>query len=255
MPAVDLVPLAAGAVLAHPFMLYPLWAAFGPGSTLRRLATTLILALAVFGAATVRGRARGHHEPLALGTASTVVLFSLMTFAVWPIRWLGKWQLSTCGTSSTGASARLSPVQFRLQHLFECMTLAAAILALCRFYFPDGIPAELFAGWRQQFTRMLQGIPFLMVGLLPAALVAGFILSFQKNGRTSMLCATATLVFWIVLDCWLVWRTGVLTPYAWLEIVSPQLGAAASGITSATVLRACGYHLARVVTRPKPLTT
>lgn len=251
--AVDLVPLASGAILAHPFMLYPLWAAFGSGRLSRRYATALLLSLAILSGAMIRGRMRGHNEPLVPAIVITFVFFSLLTVVMLPLRRFGKWQLvaPTCDSSLADVKARRAPVQFRLRHLFECMTLTAAILALCRFYFPDGISADVSVDWRQEFAKFLRAIPSL-AALLPAALMPISILSLRKNGRKWSLCAIATLMLWITVDCWLTWREGALWLSAWPEIALYQLGAVASGMTSGIVLRAYGYRLARVAFEPKP---
>lgn len=236
--------------MIYPYMLYPLWAGLGPITLRRRYVIALALCSAIFIADTCRGLVRGHHQPRAADVAALLLTFAWMTLCVWFTRRFSRWRLGIPGTpAQRGAQGRLWKIQFRLRHLFECTALAAAVLALYRLYFPDGLPeefiAEFTANWRPRFSQFIQTMPFVILFLLPTTFIPLAVLALRGDGGFSVLWVTAAAVSWIALDGGLVWLGGVLRFVAWPEILAAQLGASASGAISAIVLRAVGFRIVR----------
>ncbi|HVX63530.1 MAG TPA: hypothetical protein VHC19_23110 [Pirellulales bacterium] len=241
-----LVELASGAIVIHPLLLYPLWAGLGPGNVFRRYAITLLLCLATFGAYAIRGSFRNHSEPLAVPTIFLATSFSLTAFGFWAVRRFGKRRIGFSDDPPVRCRTSRRPVQFRLRHLFECMALAACVLAAYRFYFPDGFPAEWIAEWPQQFARIGRRMPMMIVTLLPTILLPWAALAVQGRGVRRLVVTTAAIIFWAGLDFGIVRFGGVVRAFIWPELVAIQLGATSAGLFSAIVLRTCGYRIHRV---------
>ena len=247
LPTPDfLVFLTSGAMMIHPWMLYPLWAGLGSTNLFRRYATVLMLCVAFYSVNVVRSLARDTHEPPAAHVVTVLHTFAWTTLCFGLVHWFSRWRLGIPGIPPTDSGTRRHRwnLQFRLRHLFECTALTAAVLALYRFYFPDGLPTDFVAGLREHFSRSIRGIPFGILTLLPTISIPWMVLALRRE-RSAVLWITAAIVFFIASDSLLVWMRTIPRYFAWSEILAAQLGASASGAISAIVLRAVGYRLAR----------
>ena len=242
-----LIETAAGAILIHPLVLYPLWVSLGCGRLPLRFSVTLVLCMAFAGAAVARAHFRGFSDPLALQIILIVASFPLLTLGFWSVRPLTKRRLGVLGDPTASSRKRAYRVQFRLRHLFGCTALVGCILAAFRLYLPDGLPADSFADWPRLTVRFCRDMPAAALILLPAALAPWTVLAFRSNGRSgSRLLFFAAALGWVGLDLWIVWYGSAFGGLRAIEVLSIQLGASAAGLISAIYLRACGYRIFRI---------
>ena len=252
-----LIEAVSGAIVVHPLALYPLWIAFGRERLRLRFAVTLVLCTAFTGAAVARAHFRGISDPLALEIILIVACFSLMTLGFWSLRTFTNCRLGVPGDRPPPSCKRARRVQFRLRHLFECMALVACILAVFRFYYPDGLPVDSFADWPRHAWRFCRDMPAVVLILLPTTFIPWAVLLFRTpSHRGSRLLIAAAAFGWVALGLWIVWRPpygGVFGQFRAIEVLSIQLGASAAGLISAICLRICGYRIFRVEREQTPV--
>jgi hypothetical protein len=248
LPNADaLVFVASGATLVYPLILFPLWTALGHGAGMRRLAACFLLCLAFVVAVVVRGMSRDIHEPQILPAAFVMASYSLVSLCLWWAQRFWKWRLGTRDAPPTPCRTHTPRPQFRLKHLLAVIALAACVLAIFRYNFPDGVPKAVASQWWRQLAALGQAVPVTILFLLPTVSVPWLVLAVRDAGRTTILVATAVLIGWVTFDCALCWLTGPLPftgHFLWV-----QLGAVAAAAISSAVLRFCGYRLFRVETR------
>lgn len=247
-----LVFVASGAIWVHPILLYPLWAGLACGDLFRRFATTLLLCLAIAAAVSIRSLCRGSREPQVIPIMFLAASFSLLALGFWSIHRLWRWRIGIPGDPPSCNRNRARRAQFRLLHIFECIALAACLLTAYRYYFPDGAPDEVIAGWRRQIATLWWAGPRAILVCSPTALVPWTVLGFRRPSASCILSVTGAVLSWVGLDCALNRFGG--QPIAWPEIIAIQSGATAAGLISALVLRAYGYRIFRVERGPEAAT-
>lgn len=248
LPNADaLVFVASGATLVYPLILFPLWTALGCGAGMRRVAASFLFCLAFVVAVVVRGMFRDIHEPQILPAAFGMVSFLLVSLCLWWAQRFWKWRLGTCDAPPTPYRAHRSRPQFRLKHLLAVIALAACVLALFRYNFPDGVPRAVALQWWRQLAALGQAVPVTVLFLLPTVSVPWLVLAVRDTGRTTIFVATAVLIGWVTFDYALCSLTGPL-PFTGQDFLWVQLGAVAAATISSVVLRFCGYRLFRVET-------
>ncbi len=232
-------------------MLFSLWAGLGPGPWFYRIPLTA-LASALIGYADAFD-AWGHSTAspgyIAAWVVTGVSLFCLYTLACLLVRKHFGWRIVL---DSESANCRCEPeyrFQFSLRILLLWMTLAACVMAIYRYHFPDLNEVESVANWWTSHGRRIpQNICLFTARFLPTMIVSWVILTRSIPGRAATLAIrTAWLACVSVLAIVMTYglRMGPLwTNVVW--VVSLQLGASAAGYLVAGVFRSWGYRIVRV---------
>ena len=244
-----LVFFASGAMLAHPLVLYPLWAGVGPGNLWARTALTGLACGVFVGAYSLRGWQRGYGQSEVVFIFVAAALVGLITLGVRLAERRWGWRINATGRCET-AQAAFRP-QFHLRRLLEAVALVGGLLTLYRLSWPDGIPAELWVKWQRELVRAVQATPFLLLLIIPTAIVPLSVLADEGRRTWTLRVVAACLVGLAAGVVWLDQLLG-LTLYfgrpfqAWAMI---HLGASAAGFASSIILRIWGYRILRPASR------
>jgi hypothetical protein len=233
-----------GAILVHPLLLYPMWAALSRDGLAWRLPLASLLSVTVvyvdFGGNTL--------ETAAVRAALSLVAFVLVAAGFWLVRRAFGWRIVPIDATPTSRVDRPFRFQYRLRHLLEGMLLTACVLAAFRIYFPHGItfPHDITRSWKSLGWEILGFAPAVAT-LLPPVVVPWAILTSPGWGRRTWLIAA---ICWLAWDCGLVWIIG-LSPRAiptrelGEAVLFLQSGASVAGLISALVFRWLGYRIVR----------
>jgi hypothetical protein len=234
-----------GAILVHPILLYPMWAALSRDGLAWRPPVGAWLGVVIVYVDSVSGCSI---ETVVRRVALSLVAFAFVAAGFWLVRGASGWQIVPFGVTPAGRVDRSFRFQYRLRHLLEGMLLAACVLAAFRIYFPHGItfPHDVTRSWKNLGWEILGFAPAVAI-LLPPVVVPWAILTSPGWGRRTWLIA---IVCWLAWDCSLVWIIG-LSPRAiptrklGEAVLFLQFGASVASLISALVFRWLGYRIVR----------
>lgn len=232
-----------GAILVHPFLLYPMWAALSRGGLAWRLPLASLLSAAVvyvdFGGFTLKT------------VTLSLVAFALAAMGFWLIRRALGWQIVPFDAKPTSRKGLPFRFQYRLRHLLEGMLLAACVLSAFRVFFPQGItfPHGVIGRWNRVGGEISDFATALAI-LLPPAVVPWAVLIRHARRTWAVLLAA---ICWPTLDYGLFlfmrWKNlppGTTSSSELRDIfLFVQFGASLAALTSALVFRWLGYRMVR----------
>lgn len=225
-----------GAILAHPILLYPMWAALSrSGLAWRSLVASLLGVVVVwldFWPCSL--------ELVAIRATVILVAFAFVAAGFWLIRKASGSQIIPFGATPTSRRFRF---QYRLRHLLEGMFLTACVLAVFRIYFPHGIPR-----WWASVGGEIPEAAMVLVMLLPPAIVPWAVLADHVRGKRALLLA---VICWPALDyglfqlmSWSSLPRGITSRSMLRDVILfVQCGASVAGLIFALVFRWLGYRI------------
>lgn len=236
-----------GAILVHPFVLYPMWAALSRDGLAWRIPLASLLSVTVvyvdFGDC--------NFETAAVRATLELVAFVLVAAGFWLVRRASGWQIVPIDATPTSRVDRPFRFQYRLRHLLEGMLLTACVLAAFRVFFPQGItfPQGIIGGWNRIGWEVSDSAMALAL-LLPPAVVPWAVLIRHDRRKWALLLA---VIGWLALDyglfqilAWSRLPRGVPSPSKLRDVfLFVQSGASVAGLLSALVFRWLGYRIAR----------
>ena len=244
-----LVFTLGGAIGVH-LVFFSLWAGLGSAPWFCRIPISVLACALVFGANAFGGwRRTGSPIFLADLVVGPLVLFSLYTLILLLVRRRWGWRIVHCGVSARHRRPRKYRFQFGLRLLLLWVTLAACVMALYRFHFPDGGAVEIVLQWWERFGRRnLLYVPFHTALLLPTFVVPWVTLAHNRPGKPAIL---------VIVMAWEAYSLGLASVMTyWMQlgpqwvnirwVVSVHFGASLAGVLVALALRSWGYRIVRL---------
>lgn len=226
--------LVIGVTLSQP-VLFATWIAIGPPPATVRLPITIVAFAAIILAGAISSVVWLSPDYLLVGAA----LFAVTTLVMFIVARLTGWRICK---ASHGADTGMPHDQFSLKYLLAVTAIFAALLGVGRALGSRVLWSQS-EPWQNVIAVLLMLMSFISLAMIPALFVPLVVLSSRPRFR--VLVAIPFLwvgVTWLAVET-IVAMKGVPRWEAVWTIALGQVGAAASGMLSAFVLRVAGFRL------------